>query len=343
MGSTPKDRVLLNGVAAIVHALAKFKPVQEMVHTHLTRWRKKNCLIAAQRRKAEIQLSEFWLEKPKAVDPDEYEHWPARTIFSPDRSEWKVVQIPLQLNYKLEKYGKPRRFHYLRLLDTKQDFSLTESFVLLAELHDAAYPKEPLGYAEDFVVDVAEAITLLAKGMSQVAVVSLETLVKRILDRIESRTDSNSRNEVGKSLQHTIECSREQLTDLVIRSRANFVRPLEPEFVQGAVKNSPNRVASPVAKNSLSAGVVPDFAEATAIVPDEYKEQGRDCGPLEGGKTELAIAVTKNRKAKPDDLKKHHLRKVFVREISKRKLEVFFRTFKELQAAKAFLTSANSE
>ena len=88
---------------------------------------------------------------------------------------------------------------------------------------------------------------------------------------------------------------------------------------------------------------VREFAKPTDSVPDAYKEQGRECGPLEGGKTALAKAVTCNPKAKPDDLKKHHGGKVFVREISKRKLEVFFRSFREFNAAKERLTSANSE
>ena len=89
--------------------------------------------------------------------------------------------------------------------------------------------------------------------------------------------------------------------------------------------------------------VVSDFASATEKVPDAYKEQGRECGPLEGGKTAIAKAVTGNPKAKPEDLKKHHGGKVFVRQVAKRKVEVFFRSFREFHAAKERLTSANSE
>lgn len=85
------------------------------------------------------------------------------------------------------------------------------------------------------------------------------------------------------------------------------------------------------------------FAMAAATIPDAYKEQGRECGPLEGTKTALARAVTGNLKAKPEDLEPHHGGKVFVREIRPRKLEVFFRSFKELNAAKQRLTPNNSE
>ena len=53
MDSPPTDKVLLNGVATVVNDLAEFAPVREMFQTYITRWRKKNCLIEAQRRKAE--------------------------------------------------------------------------------------------------------------------------------------------------------------------------------------------------------------------------------------------------------------------------------------------------
>jgi hypothetical protein len=85
------------------------------------------------------------------------------------------------------------------------------------------------------------------------------------------------------------------------------------------------------------------FARAADTVPDAYKEHGRECGPLEGTKTALAYAVTGNPKAKPEDLETHHLGKVFVREIKRRKFEVFFRSFRELNTAKQRLTPDNSE
>lgn len=86
-----------------------------------------------------------------------------------------------------------------------------------------------------------------------------------------------------------------------------------------------------------------EFADATATVPEAYKEHGRECGPLTGTKTALARVVSGNPKAKPEDLKRYHGRKVFVRQIQPRKVEVFFRSFKERDAAKDRLTPANSE
>jgi len=85
------------------------------------------------------------------------------------------------------------------------------------------------------------------------------------------------------------------------------------------------------------------FAKATDAVPDCYTEDGRKCGPLCGTKTAMARIVTANPKAKPDALDQHHGKKVFVREIKRRELEVFFRTFKELHAAEERLTPANSD
>ncbi len=116
----------------------------------------------------------------------------------------------------------------------------------------------------------------------------------------------------------------------------------EAEAARNAT-GSPDAEVNPPDTSLVSADQSGAFARAGDKVPDAYKHDGRECGPLEGGKTELAKVVTKNRKAKPEDLEKHHCGKVFVREISKRKLEVFFRSFKELNDAKAMLTPANSE
>jgi len=237
MGSPPTDVLLLNGVAALVRDLAKFAPVHELFQTHLKRWRKKNALIVAQRSKVEAQLAKFWRKEPKAADPDEDEHWPARRIYSPDRTKSKLVPIPPELNRKLEKYNDPSRYHLLRSLDNKQDLSPTESFILLAELHDAAYPKGQLGYTQDqvHIVGLAEATKILAKGLSPVAVENLATLVERVLDQIEARPDFKSRNETGKTLQQIINRSRKKIADLVIHSRQHFVTHTDWESVQDEV------------------------------------------------------------------------------------------------------------
>ena len=84
------------------------------------------------------------------------------------------------------------------------------------------------------------------------------------------------------------------------------------------------------------------FAKAADAVPAGYTEGGRACGPLCGTKTAMARIVTANHKANPDALDQHHGKKVFIREISQRKLEVFFRTFKEFHAAEERLTPTNS-
>jgi hypothetical protein len=127
----------------------------------------------------------------------------------------------------------------------------------------------------------------------------------------------------------------------------NLLKRLETaaKGLQSVVDELASLVTGTVGTNGIAAAGRPKgtFAIATDDVPDAYKEQGRECGPLEGTKTMLARVVTKNQKAKPDDLEKHHGGKVFVRQIQPRKLEVFFRSFKEFNAAKDQLTSDNSE
>jgi len=231
MSSPPTDVLMLNGVAALVKDLAEFTPVRELFKAHITGWQKKNALIVVQRRQAEAQLAKFWWKEAKSADAVEYEHWPARTIFSPDRTKKKIVPIPPELNRKLKKYSDPRVFHYLRSLDSKQDFSPTESFILLAELHDAAYSKRQLGYAEDPAVDVAEATKILKDGISQVAVERLALLVEKSLSRIELQTDANARNGSKKTLQQIIQRSRKKLEDLVALSRQHFSRHSDQDTV----------------------------------------------------------------------------------------------------------------
>ena len=102
-----------------------------------------------------------------------------------------------------------------------------------------------------------------------------------------------------------------------------------------------SHVVQPVERETSQAGK--QYAQATDPVPEGYKEQGQLCGPLEGNKTALARVITRNPKAKPKDLLKHHGKKVFVRELQNRKAEVFFRTLREFHDAKARLTSRNSE
>ena len=60
---------MLNGVAEIVNALLEFKPVDELFHHHLQRWRKKYCLLEKQRVKVKAQLAEFWRDEPQTPDP----------------------------------------------------------------------------------------------------------------------------------------------------------------------------------------------------------------------------------------------------------------------------------
>lgn len=236
MDSSPNDVLMLNGVVEIVNALLEFKPVGELFHHHLQRWRKKYCLFEKQRVKVKAQLAEFWRDEPQTPDPYQAEYWPARRIYSPDRTKSELFPIPLKLDFKLRRYEGPIRRHSLRSLHKKQNFTLAESFILLAELHDAAYSQLRLGEEKEFMAGVAEATEMLAIGLSQAAVVNLKALFQRVLDRIEALADSRSRNKSEKTLQEIMLRCRETLADLVIRSRPNSVTPPDLESVQVAVE-----------------------------------------------------------------------------------------------------------
>jgi hypothetical protein len=244
MDSPPTDKLLPKGVAAIVHDLVEFSPVQELFQTHIQLWRENNALIADQRRKAEAELATFWRDEPHAPDPFKDEHWPARRIYSPDRSKSELFPIPPELNDKLNEYNDPSRYHLLCSLDNRQDFSTTESFIMLADLHDAAYQSSPIGYAIDHIVSVAEAADILKKGMSQVAAQNLATLAERVLDLIEARADSKSTNKTGKTLQQIIQRSRDKLAD--IGSLPHLGKRSDRRFVKGAIEASQSKLLAAI-------------------------------------------------------------------------------------------------
>jgi hypothetical protein len=225
------EKVMPWGVATIVHNLVQFSPVYELFQSHLKRWRVKNGVIACQHRKAEARLAEYLADAPNAGSGQPTD-WPARTTFSTAPNKRRLVQIPPELDKKLERYRDPERLHLVRSLSKRQDFSTTESFVMLAELHDAAYRKSPLGYAIEYIVDATEAAGILEVGMSAVSLQNLATVVERVLDWIEALADSNSRSAPGKTLQQTIQSSRDKLTGLVNASCRHFFTPSNPEFIE---------------------------------------------------------------------------------------------------------------
>lgn len=242
MDSPPADNVFPKGVAAIVHDLVEFPPVQQLFQTHLELWQNDNAQFTEERRKVQAELATFWRDEPQAADSFRDEHWPARRIYSPDGSKSGLFPIPPELNDRLNKFNvglsefnDTSRYHLVRSLENKQDFSTTESFVMLAELHDAAYPRSPIGYPIDHIVSVAEAANLLNKGMSKVAAQNLAILVERVLDMIESGADIKARNEAGKTLQEIVFRCRETLANPDTRSRPNFAVPQLLESVQDAI------------------------------------------------------------------------------------------------------------
>lgn len=245
MNSPPADLVMLSGVGPIIRDLIEFPPVLKLFQQYLQRWRKKNCLIKMQRKKVTAQLATLWRDEPPILNADN-EQWPARRIYSPDRTKNALFPIPPKLDKKLAKYEGRIRKHSFRSLEKRQDLSMEESIILLAELHDAAYPQHQLGDWRDLIDGVAEATEVLSAGLSQAAVVNLAALVQRVLDHVEAVACSNSRNRLGKSLQEIILRSREKLADLVIRSRPQ-------QTIQGT--NSPDETLVSADQLGLFVGV----------------------------------------------------------------------------------------
>ena len=117
----------------------------------------------------------------------------------------------------------------LLALDDKRDWTPSECFTMLAEIRDAAYQKFPIGptgwrgFKEDghadYVVDVDEATKKLADGLSLVEAENLAMVVERVLDRIEARPDSTTKNEAGKTLLQIVERSRRKLEKLMVHPK----------------------------------------------------------------------------------------------------------------------------
>ena len=251
MGSPNADVLLLNGVAAIVKDLAEFAPIQSLFRTHITRWRKKNALIVVNLRKAEAQLTAFARRKRKTKNPAEKE-WPLRRIYALDYSSSDLVPVPPELNRKVQKRENRNRNHLLLALDDKRDWTPSECFTMLAEIRDAAYQIFPIGptgwrgFKEDghadYVVDVDEATKKLADGLSLVEAENLATVVERVLDRIEARPDSKTKNEAGKTLQQIVERSRRKLEKLMAHTHQHFASQANRESVRHEVSKLRNDV-----------------------------------------------------------------------------------------------------
>lgn len=78
------------------------------------------------------------------------------------------------------------------------------------------------------------------------------------------------------------------------------------------------------------------LAIATDSVPDEYRDKNSKLfnGPLEGNGTELAKAIFPREAGRRSTIVKHHGKKIFARELSAKRMEVFFRTRDEFTKAK---------
>jgi hypothetical protein len=87
------------------------------------------------------------------------------------------------------------------------------------------------------------------------------------------------------------------------------------------------------------------FAESTSEVPLKYRNRANSrehWGPLVGSGAILARAISGNPNARRPYLDKHHERKIFVRKMADRELEVYFQTDQAYLNAKRALDNAKS-
>jgi hypothetical protein len=127
---------------------------------------------------------------------------------------------------------------------------------------------------------------------------------------------------------------------------ATLENPRRPAEVQTADSSS-MAIAAPQDQSAAftaadSRQVSEKYAKPIDRVPDEFCDDGRPCGPLEGNASELLRAIT-GRKLKPVDLlKRHQNGRLFVQRLSDRKFAVYFQTFKELHDAEKRLTQGRN-
>ncbi len=132
------------GVAAIVKDLVEFIQVRSLFETHITNWRKQNAEDVAKHRQAEAELIAYARQRPKTANPAERE-WPLWRIHSSDFSSSELVPIPRELYDKVQNLRVDNRYHLLLALDDEREWTLTEGFTMLVEIHDAAFEEDGLG------------------------------------------------------------------------------------------------------------------------------------------------------------------------------------------------------
>ena len=299
MGSPKTDLLLLNGVGAIVKDLAEFQPIRTLFRTQIARWRKKHALIVGNLVKAEAQLRAFALREPRNQESPK-ETWPLRRIRSGPGMEYsELVPIRPDLYRKVEKREDRQRNHLLNDLEHKRDWTPSECFTMLAEIHDAAHPRFPIGPMTwrgvkedghaDYVLDVDRATERLTKGLSLVEAESLANVVERVLDRIAARADSKTKNESGKTLKQIVERSRQRLNELVAHARQHFVSQADQDSVRHEVSKLRNDV---VAMNETQRR---RLAEQTQASHRRHQQQQTEAGGPATGDQSKAVPTSGSR------------------------------------------------
>ncbi len=194
--------------ADTVQKLIRFAEVRECFKGHIGRWRRKKSLIQANKAKAEEAL-ERWLQRKKKkskTPPD----WPVRRVRAGANS--RLVQVPPELARKVEKREALEGNLLSRLAQTPfKEFTRSEQFAILAQIHDSQYQKRPIGRTDLFEcrpdesyypANVAILGSKLTKGREpkQIEASRLHDALAFVLARIEAKFDPELKDEKGDLL-----------------------------------------------------------------------------------------------------------------------------------------------
>ncbi len=124
--------------AGSVHQLIRFAEVRKLFEWHISRWRRKKALTQVNKVKAEDAL------KPSARRNKVPADWPYCRVGIGTNS--RLIQVPPELLRKVEKRDLMQDSLRNRLSRRPfKDFTPSERFTLLAQIHDACYANPQLG------------------------------------------------------------------------------------------------------------------------------------------------------------------------------------------------------
>lgn len=204
--------------AGSVHQLIRFAEVRKLFEWHISRWRRKKAVIDANKVKAEEAL--LASARRKKVPPE----WTSRRVGIGENSQ--LIQVPPKLPRKVEKRGLMQTALRNRLTQRLfKDFTPTERFTLLAQIHDAYNTSHRLGPTDPREnergtnlylagVDLLQDYTPEERRLTTSEATRLSDVLAFVLARIEAKVDPATEDENG-----------ELLVDVITRLRTEWKLP----------------------------------------------------------------------------------------------------------------------